>query len=169
MAGTDAQRARRYRRHKAGDHSLCTPGRCPALTAPSVVMIAAESAEQGRVLGRSGAELWDRIMADQTPGPVQAVLLLEACRITDRLDALDRQLRGEDWLRFRHDGSGVEVTVYVDKVLAEAREQAVALKTILAELRQSLGQDKQQEPAKGGGVLADLAAKRAARSQDTAG
>lgn len=168
MAGTDAQRSRRYRRHKAGDHSLCTPGRCPAVTGMSVSTLAAGSEAQGRVLGAAGAELWEKVTATDKPGPLHAVMLLEACRITDRLDALDRQLRGEDWLRFRHDESGVQVTVYVDKVLAEAREQAVALKGILAELRQSLGQAKPEEP-KGGGVLADLAAKRAARSSQTAG
>lgn len=33
MADSDAQRARRYRLHQQGDHSLCRPGRCRVLTA----------------------------------------------------------------------------------------------------------------------------------------
>lgn len=34
MADSPALRARRARLHAAGDHSLCSPGRCPALAAP---------------------------------------------------------------------------------------------------------------------------------------
>jgi hypothetical protein len=34
MADSGAERARRARRHKAGDHSLCSPGRCPELSQP---------------------------------------------------------------------------------------------------------------------------------------
>jgi hypothetical protein len=84
------------------------------------------------------------------------VLLVEACRIADRLDTLDRQLHGHDWLRFRHDESGAEVTVFVDRVLAEAREQATALKGLVAELLKSAG--KPAAPGKGGGKLASVTA-----------
>lgn len=170
MAGTDAERARRYRRHKAGDHSLCVKGRCAALSDGRRAEAAAEP--RGPTgLDVAGRRLWDEMTADGAVAPMQAVLLLQACRIVDRLDRLDRQLHGEDWLRFRHEESGEDVRLYVDRVLAEEREQAVALKTIVAELRQALGKQAQQpqQRQKGGGVLGDLAARRAARSAHTAG
>lgn len=71
--------------------------------------------------------------------PAQRVLLEEACRIADRLDKLDAQLEDQEaWFHFSvNQGDGyAEVTVMCDRVLAEARLQAVALKAIVAELRQ---------------------------------
>lgn len=116
-------------------------------------------------LGERGQEIWQQARKDVS-GALQVALLLEACRIADRLDTLDRQLHGEAWLGFRHDESGAEVTVYVDRVLAEAREQATALKGIVVELIRSA--PKQIEPT-GGGGLADLTAKIAARRAATTG
>lgn len=89
-------------------------------------------------------------------GPAQSVLLEEACRIADRLDKLDTILRGDAdaWMRFRVDESGTEVTVTLDKVLAEARQQAVALKTIVTELRQSAGKAESEREASGSDELA---------------
>jgi hypothetical protein len=111
--------------------------------------------------------LWRELTADGEPSPLHRVLAIEACRIADRLDSLDRQLHGHDWLRFRHDESGAEVTVHVDRVLAEAREQATTLRGIVADLVKTLGSAK-PEKQRGGGVLADLAARRAARSAQAA-
>jgi hypothetical protein len=172
MGSTDAERARRYRRHRAGDHSLCDPGRCGVVTDHNVTQPVTQAlfAPSARLtFAEAGRGLWDSMTAAGPPSPLQAVLLVEACRIADRLDTLDRQLHGHDWLRFRHDESGTEVTVYVDRVLAEAREQATALKGIVVELAKSAGQAKPSAPTKGGGVLADLAARRAARSSLPAG
>lgn len=169
MADSSTERVRRYRRHKAGDHSLCFPGRCSALGAETLP----ETPQEGRkaplreVLGfeSGGSALWDAVHGHGRPGPLQMPLLVEACRIVDRLDKLDRQLHGEDWLRFRHDPEDEhEVVVYIDRVLAEAREQATALKGIVAELTRTTAQQKAPVAPKGGGVLADLAARRAARS-----
>lgn len=163
MADSSTVRARRSRRHGSGDHSMCRPDRCAAAVEEDQV-----ARSVGRVrpmaFGDSGDQLWDAVTASTSLGPLQMPLLVEACRIADRLDALDRQLHGHDWLRFRHDESGAEVTVYVDRVLAEAREQATALKGIVAELTKPGAAAKPQQPTKGGGVLADLAARRAARS-----
>lgn len=166
MAESAAERQRRYRRHKAGDHALCIPGRCPAVT-PTVTR---DDEPEGVTLGPSGQRLWAAMTdAGQLP-PMQAVLLLEACRIADRLDKLDSQLRGEDWLRFDVDETGAEVTVIVDRVLSEARQQATALKQIVAELRQTTGRAKQQPAAdaKGAGI-ADLTARIAARRASPTG
>jgi hypothetical protein len=167
MADSDALRKRRSRKHRDGDHSLCLPGRCKALVEVPVLPPAVDLVEVREVaLGATGARLWQELTAGGEPDPLQRVLLVEACRIADRLDSLDRQLHGHDWLRFRHDETGTEVVVHVDRVLTEAREQATALKGIVVELVKSVGKAPK---AKGGGVLADLASRRAARSAHTAG
>ena len=64
------------------------------------------------------------------------VLLEEACRMADRLDRLDAILDGRaDWLGFEVNDDGSEITVTVDKVLAESRQLQTALKGVVAELR----------------------------------
>lgn len=170
MADSNALRARRSRRHRAGDHSLCKADSfCRSdVTEPVIPDSATTGVPElpNADLGSRGRELW-RQMRTAMPGPMQVALLLEACRIADRLDTLDRQLHGDAWLRFRHHESDVEVTVYVDRVLAEAREQAAAFRGLVAELQKTAAQMKPQTT--GGGVLDALAAKRAARNNQTAG
>lgn len=171
-AGTGAERQRRYRLHRRGDHSLCHPARCNPATVTQPVT------PGGRpTLGVRGERLW-RQYADEGVelAPAERVLLEEACRAADRLDTLDRLLRGEEpWLTMRaaEEGSPV-VTLVVDRVLAEARQQQLALKGLLAELRQSRAPAKargssrsqavRSESGVGGGV-ADLTARIAARRQ----
>jgi hypothetical protein len=116
---------------------------------------------------------------DGKPGAMQMVLLLEACRIADRLDRLDAKLRGEDreWLELDEREDGRTVFVIVDKALAEARQQATALKSIVAELRQAQGGSRstgRQAPVKtseggAGGTLSDLTARIAQRGGASAG
>lgn len=173
-----ADRAKRYRRHRQGDHSLCLIGNCPAITAVTVTedvtaqLPFTDSGHHVEVpgLGERGQKLWDDVTASWSPSPLHAANLMEACRLADRLEQLDRQLkgRGQDWLHFwsRND-DGSEITVFVDKVVAEARENAMAFRSITADLIKAVG--SQKPPVKGGGVLADLAAKRLARSAQTAG
>jgi hypothetical protein len=88
-------------------------------------------------LGPDGRQLWTEVIADGPLGPPERTLLREACRLVDRLDKLDRYLRGErdSWLRVRIDLDGEDLTLTIDKALSEARQQAVALKQILGELR----------------------------------
>lgn len=85
----------------------------------------------------------------------------------DRLDRLDGILKGDpgEWMRFRVSEDGAEVTVTLDRALAESRQQAVALKQIVAELRQGAA----APPETGGSVLDQLAARRAARLADATG
>ncbi len=170
MVDSSTERVHRHRRHRNGDHSLCVPGRCKAV-APELRSIMGSAGERDRVavedgFETTGARLWAEVAGLGQLGPLQSTLLVEACRIADRLNVLDRQLHGGDWLRFRHDESGAEVTVYVDRVLAEAREQATALRAIVVELIKYVG--AQEPEKKGGGPLADLAARRAARSAQAA-
>lgn len=96
-----------------------------------------------------------------------AVLVQEACRIADRLDALDEIVTGKaEWIelmKFRMRLSDdVVVEVKFDNVLAEARQQASALRGLMAQL----GAGKAgavKTAAKEVDPLDALAARRAAR------
>lgn len=183
---TGADRQRRHRAHKRGDHSWCDPGRedCGTVTVtPSVTRNAVTTS--GVKLGERGRRLWRQLVADGPPlKPAEQVLAEEACRTTDRLDVLDRILRGDEdsWLRLalvELDGSVVRVVV--NGVMAEVRQQQIALKQLLGELRQSRsvvagkpGRAGAQPPVTGGkgvgGVgVTDLTARIAARSAQATG
>jgi len=143
MADPAALRQKRYRLHSRGDHSLCVLGRCPDVTPPVTRNTGPDLGEQGdHRLGRAGAALWSEMNAGALLGPMQRVLLLEACRLTDRLDKLDAVLAGEvhTWLtlELREDDEeefGRTFVVVVNSAVAEARQTAVALKSVMSEIR----------------------------------
>ena len=174
---TGAERSRRYRAHKRGDHSLCPPGRTDCATvAPSQPAVARDAAMTPRLRAR-GRRMWDQLVTDDDPVEVVA-LVEEICRTADRLDRLDAIVNGRDraWLTLEVDDVG-EVTVVVDKVLGEARQQQMAFKGLLSELRairgasaKTAGRGRQVQSSKGGGSgVADLAGRIAARRSGAAG
>lgn len=120
-------------------------------------------------LGERGASLWRGLRKEGSFGPPEVVLVMEACRIADRLDKLDDLIIGgsETWIDLieTYEGSGI-ADVVINKPLAEARQQALALKQILAELRQMRGVSAGDS---GGDELDELAARRAARIANAAG
>lgn len=127
-------------------------------------------------LGPSGSALWQDLTKGGPLPSLQATLLIEACRIADRLDKLDARLSGEEreWLEIQLPEDGSIAVVIVDRALAEARQQAVALKGIVAELRQAgagAARKTPVAPKQGGasGSVADLTSRIAARSGSTAG
>lgn len=68
-----------------------------------------------------------------------AALLTEACRVADRLDRLHEIETGKvDWfelMRFRtRTDAGDEITVTIDGVVAESRQQANTLRQLVVEL-----------------------------------
>jgi hypothetical protein len=142
MAETGAQRQRRYRLHKRGDHTLCVVGRCPEVTPPVTRHTGSDQREQTGGLDAPGRALWSEVTEGQKLPPLQTALLLQICRTVDRLDKLDAQLRGDEdsWLTVERDPDDPEapVQVIVDKALAEERLQATALKTLIGEFRQAL-------------------------------
>lgn len=69
-------------------------------------------------------------------------LLIEACRIADRLDRIHEIETGKvDWfelLRFRTQReAGDEITVTIDNVISEARQQANTLRSLVTTLMQA--------------------------------
>ena len=184
MALSNAERQRRYRERKRAEQQKQP---APAVTEP-VTRDAVTPAVAGvPELAARGLRLWRDVAAtgpELQPG--ERVLLEEACRTADRLDVLDRILRGdqESWMTFQalnEDGSMVRVVL--NSVLAESRQQQVALKQLLAELRQSRsgpaakpGTSRRPaagaRPSAGGEVVpgvADLTARIARRSPQAAG
>lgn len=86
-------------------------------------------------LRERGQRLWDA-HHEQIDGQRGLVLLEEACRIADRLDQLDRLLRGdaELWIHLTLDRSGEVYEIRVDSALTEARQQAAVLRQLIASL-----------------------------------
>lgn len=161
MADSCALRNRRLRAHKRGDHKLCLPANCK------------DAAQRPSDVPSRGETLWQE-MRGESLGALERTLLQEACRIADRLDKLDRALQGRavNWLKLVADSEDPDrLIVVIDRPLGEARQHALALKQILADLR-AAGVGKVRAPAdsgKGVAGVADLAAFTARRSTKSAG
>lgn len=97
-------------------------------------------------LRERGLEFWSEVTGSVDLDPSGRVLLGEACRIIDRLDRLSGALngKGRDWLKLADDievvserfgdGKKISVKVAVDGLLSEARQQQLALKSVLAQI-----------------------------------
>lgn len=118
-------------------------------------------------LSPRGRALWTAMHQGRTPGPTETVLLVEACRLVDRLDRLDLVLRGSPFVTLRTDEDDEErLVLVVDSAASEARMTAGALKQIVAELRHHGGGEG---AGQGGSLLDQLAAKRADRIANSSG
>lgn len=87
-------------------------------------------------LGPEGRAVWDACVSDSV-GALDLALAAEAARITDRLARFDRILKGEDkeWLRLVPErGNEAVLIMRPDGIIQEARQQAVVLKQIRAEI-----------------------------------
>lgn len=161
MPDSAAERARRAYRHKRGDHSLCDPARRCELIEQTETREAVASA-QARSHDRYGSRgaAVRQSMAEVELGPLHQLLVDEACRIADRLDRLDAALENKGtWLRHETTDGG-DIVITVDGVLAEARQQATALRGLVAEVRAVLPKPTAKPGARskpqGGAGLADL-------------
>lgn len=169
MADSAADRARRSRRHKKGDHSLCPPERrcLQAEQAEATAAVVTAEAQPDGGYGPRGAAARAALLEVEGLGPLHRVLVDEACRIADRLDRLHAALESKGtWLRFETDDNK-QIVIVVDGMLAEARQQASALRGIVAEIRAALpkpdGKPKGKDQPKGGvlsGIADELAARR---------
>lgn len=78
----------------------------------------------------------------------ERALAEEAVRIKARLDSLERYIDGsaEAWVDLAN-RLGRDVDLYINAPLSEARQQALALRSVLAELVKMQGGEKKPEPA----------------------
>lgn len=88
-------------------------------------------------LGQRGRRIWDSYGADKLPAGEQA-LVHELARCADTLDRLDglAAAREESWATLIYTDMG-EVHLSVDKILDERRNHQLALKALIAEVRQA--------------------------------
>lgn len=94
----------------------------------------------------------DRLAADLKVGTLSGparVLAEEAVRITERLDNLDRSLRGDPdaWLDIVTRLPETVAEVVVDKLLSEVRQQGLALAAVLKALHALSGGSEVEVPA----------------------
>lgn len=160
-----ADRQARYRerrqKHAAGEHDECLPATCEVARAATVDLDGAGLNEPDRDvaggvtrdvtdtpknpvshrpppadLGPRGRRLWEE-MSSLRLGPMHVYLLERACRKADRLERMDEQLRGRDWVDLVEvpNTDGAVVQLVVDKLLSEVRQTEIALKLDVAELR----------------------------------
>lgn len=99
-------------------------------------------------LSRGGAALWRAIVKEHDLDVTQLVQLEEACRAKDRLDQLDRVLRGdvETWAEIIGDEDHLTCRLQIAPALGKANETANLMKQLIAALRlpDSTGKRPQQ-------------------------
>ena len=118
-------------------------------------------------LGQAGSALRESLTQGREFDPAAEALLLEACRIADRLERLDTFLRGDDreWFELEQKYKGANATIVVDEALAEARQQANTFRQIIITL--GLGKVSAAKAA-GRSALDQLADRRASRQPKAA-
>ncbi|MFE3059113.1 hypothetical protein [Nocardia sp. NPDC059239] len=100
-------------------------------------------------LAPGGAELFESL-SDPADSAELSALVLEAARIKDRLDRLDRLIRGEEelWARLvtARGGDDAVLEVKIDSALTEARQQATVFRQMLTDI----GRQRSQAGGAGG-------------------
>lgn len=93
-------------------------------------------------LCRAGRQLFDSLHIDDDPYSL-TVLIVEACRVKDRLDLLNRLNSGDEDVWFdlvASRGSDDVLEIKIDSGLQEARQLASVLRQLLAEIRRLRGE-----------------------------
>jgi hypothetical protein len=108
-------------------------------------------------LGNRGKTLWTAL---KTGAADHDALVLEICRTADRLDRLEVILSGagNEWITFKEKQNG-DVIVVIDSALTEARQQALAMRALMADIKKV----PVEKPEQGGGVVDELKKRRATR------
>lgn len=93
--------------------------------------------------GETPGEALARSLSTDDDSASLAALIVEAGRMKDRLDQLDRVVgRSADfWLEVVEEHSGDRLIVVVDKALAESRQLATVFRQTLAEIQRRQGDD----------------------------
>jgi hypothetical protein len=109
-------------------------------------------------LGVRGQSLWRDVTegTDLSGKPAEVEILVEACRVADRLEKLDELLSGdvEEWSRIQlpRDDEG-DLVLVINGALAESRQQQNIFKQLIASLRlpdELSGKRPQVRSARGG-------------------
>lgn len=119
-------------------------------------------------LGPRGRALWAGFGVDAETPADRVVLVVEACRIADRLEQYARLERGDidDWATVVDSrGSGGELVLRIDQLIAQQRADALAYARIVGQL--NAGDEAATEGS--GSVDDELDRRRAARRAGTAG
>ncbi|ORL01555.1 hypothetical protein [Prescottella equi] len=88
-------------------------------------------------LRAAGRRLYESLHKDDEPYELTA-MIVEAARIKDRLDELDRVLSGDAdvWMRLDEvRGNGDVLEIRIDSAMQESRQQANTLRQLLGEIR----------------------------------
>lgn len=88
-------------------------------------------------LGKTGRALWQAVLADYELTEPEQVLLREACRTADSIDALQDLLAAEGLLAESSQG------VRVHPALVELRHQRLTLARLWSALRVPIGEDQE--------------------------
>jgi hypothetical protein len=125
MVTPTAERMRKMRAHKRGDHSLCNPGLCNPDTAGIM---------------SAGEQLDKDLRAERGLSAAELALVREIGRTVDELEELESHLYGRSgrWLSAVIEDlePGYAITVVVDKASAELDRKRGTLARLLAEFRQ---------------------------------
>lgn len=93
--------------------------------------------QQAEKLSAHGRALWDELTMAELDAPTK-VLVLQACRVVDRLDRLEAAIRSrKTWVNIAEQvdyGKVVKIQVQIDSVLAESRQQLSTLTQLLHKL-----------------------------------
>jgi hypothetical protein len=89
-------------------------------------------------LGERGKAIWDAYQGD-TLGAGDRAMVHEVARIADTLDQLARLAAGDvsTWLVIQSDELSGDIALEINGVVAERRQQQVAFKNLMLEVRQA--------------------------------
>lgn len=97
-------------------------------------------------LAERGAALWIAETKGRDRDTARETLLLEACRLADRLDAIDSALRGSvELLRIMWTDE-TEIVMRVDNVVVEGRQSSLALAKLVSTIRQMDAKPEAEKP-----------------------
>lgn len=101
-----------------------------------------------RGLGTAGKKLWRSIVDEYEIEEHEALLLIEACRVSDRLDALAIAQKSAPLTVTNARGDEV-----ASPYLVESRQQAIVLSRLIASLRLPTGDEgEEKRPQRRGGA-----------------
>lgn len=107
-----------------------------------------------RGLGSRAKALWDGVLDEVELDSAGLIILEDACRTCDIIDRLSGALkaRNQEWVRLEeeieavaNDSGALEIHLVVNPILGEIRQQRLALKQFLAQLKLGNIKPKAQE------------------------